>query len=161
MNDENQQAALTRFDFASGLQRGSHLLLYSRSLVHRSDGYLETVPLARVTAINDAFHRNTRQIGWGVALIIVALAMLGIAGPLGDAAHGWAQDMMASGEGVARALYRLLRFIEVIAALLPAHALATALGGVALGVLESYGSTPITLTLGGAARSYSVGGRDS
>ena len=51
MNDETQQAALTRFDFTSGLQRGSHLLLYPRSLVHRSDAYLETVPLARVTAL--------------------------------------------------------------------------------------------------------------
>jgi hypothetical protein len=161
MNEETQQTVLTRFDFASGLQRGSHLLLYSRSLVHRSDGYLETVPLARVTAINVAFHRNTRQIGWGVAAIIVALALLGIAGPLGDAAHGWAQDMMASGQGVARALYSLFRFIEVVAALLPALALATALGGVALGVLGWRGSTTLTLILGGAERSYSVPGRDT
>lgn len=161
MNDETQQAALTRFDFTSGLQRGSHLLLYPRSLVHRSDAYLETVPLARVTALNVAFHRNSRQIGWGVALIIVALALLGIAGPLGSVAHLAAQELMASGQNVARALYSLFRFIEVVAAMLPALALATALGGVALGVLGWRGSTTLTLMLGGAERSYSVRGRDT
>jgi hypothetical protein len=161
MNDENQQAALTRFDFTSGLQRGSHLLLYPRSLVHRSDAYLETVPLARVTAINVAFHRNTRQIGWAVALLIVALVLLAIAGPLGSVAHMAAQEMMTSGQNVARALFSLFRFIEVVAALLPAVALATALGGVALAVLGWRGSTTLTLILGGAERSYSVRGRDT
>jgi len=161
MNDENQQAALTRFDFTSGLQRGSHLLLYPRSLVHRSDGYLETVPLARVTAINVAFHRNTRQIGWAIALLVVALALLGIAGPLGSVAHMAAQEMMTSGQNVARALFSLFRFIEVVAALLPAVALATALGGGALAVLGWRGSTTLTLILGGAERSYSVRGRDT
>jgi hypothetical protein len=161
MNDETQQAALTRFDFTSGLQRGSHLLLYPRCLVHRSDAYVETVPLGRVTAINVAFHRNTRQLGWGVVLVIVALALLGIAGPLGSLAHGAAQEMMGSSQGVARALYSLFRFIEVVAALLPASALAAALGGAALGALGWRGSTTLTLILGGTERSYSVRGRDT
>jgi hypothetical protein len=161
MNDETQQAALTRFDFTSGLQRGSYLMLYPRSLVHRSESYLETVPLARVTAINVAFHRNTRQIGWGVALVLVALALLAIAGPLGSVAHSAAEEMMTSTQGVARALYSVFRFIEVLAALLPAIALAAALGGVALGVLGWRGSTTLTLLLGGAERCYSVRGRDT
>ena len=160
MNDETQQAALTRFDFTSGLQRGSHLLLYSRSLVHRSDAYLETVPLARVTAINVGFHRNTRQMGWGIALVIVALVLLGVAGPLGNGAQA-AQEALTSGQNVARALQSLFRLIEVVAALLPAFALATALGGVGLGVLGWRGSTTLTLILGGAERSYSVRGRDT
>jgi hypothetical protein len=161
MNDETQQAALTRFDFTSGLQRGSHLTLYPRSLVHRSDSYLETVPLARVTAIKVAFERDPRRLGWGVALVLVALALLGIAGPLGSVAHGAAQEMAASGQGVARALYGLFRFIEVIAALLPAIALAAALGGAALGVLGWRGSTTLTLVLGGVEREYCVRGRDT
>ena len=125
MNDESQ-AALTRFDFTSGLQRGSHLVLYPRSLVHRSDSYLETVPLARVTAIKVAFERNARQLGWGIALVLVALLVLAIAGPLGHIAHEAAQEMMSSAQGVGRALYSLFRFIEVVAAILPAVALAAA-----------------------------------
>lgn len=161
MNDETQQAALTRFDFTSGLQRGSHLLLYPRSLVHRSDAYLETVPLARVTAINVAFHRNTRQIGWAIALVIVALGLLGIAGPLGSVAHMAAQEMTTSGQNVARALYSLFRFIEGVAAVLPAIALGAALAGAALGALGWRGSTKLTLVLGGGERAYSVRGRDT
>lgn len=160
MNDE-AQAALTRFDFTSGLQRGSHLTLYPRSLVHRSDSQLETVPLARVTAIKVAFERNARQLGWGVAFLIVALLLFAIAAPLGHVAHEAAQEMMSSGQGVGRALYSLFRFIEVIAALLPAVALAAALGGVALGVLGWRGSTTLTVLLAGSERSYSVRGRDT
>ena len=48
MNDETSQAALTRFEFTTGVLRGSQLMLYPRSLIHRSDGHLETMPLARV-----------------------------------------------------------------------------------------------------------------
>jgi len=159
MNDETQ-AALTRFDFTSGLQRGSHLMLYPRSLVHRSEAHLETVPLARVTAIKVAFERNARPLGWGIALAMVALVLLAIAAPLGHVAHEAAQEMISSGQGVGRALYSLFRFIEGIAALLPAIALAAALGGAALGVLGWHGATTLTLVLGGAERAYSVRGRD-
>jgi hypothetical protein len=160
MNDETQ-AALTRFDFTSGQQRGSHLMLYPRSLVHRSEAHLETVPLARVTAIKVAFERNARQLGWGIAFVMVALLLLAIAAPLGHVAHEAAQEMMSSGQGVGRALYSLFRFIEAIAALLPAVALAAALGGAGLGVLGWRGSTTLTLLLAGSERSYSVRGRDT
>ncbi|MFN2646371.1 MAG: hypothetical protein ABR570_15390 [Burkholderiales bacterium] len=161
MNDETQQTALTRFDFTSGLERGSHLTLYPRCLVHRSDAHLETVPFARVTAIKVAFERDARRLGWGVAFLVVALLLFAIAGPLGGIAHGAAQEMMASAQGVARALYSLFRFIELIAALLPAVALALALGGTALGVLGWRGSTTLTLVLGGAERAFCVRGRDT
>ncbi|TMG74185.1 MAG: hypothetical protein E6H77_11890 [Betaproteobacteria bacterium] len=142
MNDETQ-AALTRFDFTSGLQRGSHLMLYPRSLVHRSD------------------ERNARPLAWGIALVVLALLLLAIAAPLGHVAHEAAQEMISSGQGVGRALYSLFHFIEVLAALLPAVALAAALGGAALGVLGWRGSTTLTLLLAGSERSYSVRGRDT
>lgn len=160
MNDE-AQSALTRFDFTSGTLRGSQLTLYPRCLVHRSESHLETVPLARVTALGVTFERNARQLGWGIALVIVALLMLAIAAPVGSLAHGAAQEMAASGQGVARALYSLFRFIEVAAALLPAIALACALAGAALAVLGWRGSTTLTLLLGGSERAYSVRGRDT
>ena len=62
---------------------------------------------------------------------------------------------------MARALFGFFRFIEVVAALLPALALACALGGAALAVLGWRGSTTLTLVLAGAEREYSVRGRDT
>ena len=162
MNDETTtQSALTRFDFTSGVARGSQLTLYPRCLVHRSESHLETMPLARVTALRVSFERNPRQLGWGVSLVIVALLLLAASAPLGSVAHTAAQELAASGQGVARALYSFFRFIEVIAALLPAVALACALGGAALAVLGWRGSTTLTLLLGGPERVFSVRGRDT
>ena len=160
MSDDSQ-APLLRFDFRSGELRGSQLMLYPRYLVHRSDSHLETVPLARITALRVAFEREPHRLGWGVALVILALVLLAVSGPIGRVSHDAAQEMMASGQGVARALYGLFRFIEVIAALLPAIALAAALGGAALGVLGWRGSTTLTLVLGGVEREYCVRGRDT
>ena len=166
MNDETTStgtgtAALTRFDFTSGPLRGSHLLLYPRSLVHRSDAHLETMPLARVTALRVSFERHPRQLGWGVALVVLSLLMLAIAAPMGSLAHGAAQEMATGAQGVARALNSFFRLIEMVAALLPAAALACALGGAALGVLGWRGSTTLTLVLAGTERVYSVRGRDT
>jgi hypothetical protein len=158
---DDAQTPLIRFDFRSGLQRGSQLMLYPRYLVHRSDSYVETVPFARVTALRVAFERDARRIGWGVALVILALVLLAIAAPIGSLAHAAAQEMMASVQGVARALYSLFRFIEGLAAVLPAIALGAALGGAALGVLGWRGSTTLTLVLGGGERAYAVRGRDT
>ena len=138
MNDESQ-LALTRFDFTTGANRGSQLMLYPRCLVHRSASQLETVPLSRVTAIKVSFKRDPRRLGWGIACVLAALLLLAISSPLGTFAHGAAQELTASGQGVARALYSLLRFMEVLAALLPAIALAGAmlLGGLG-GIIASF-----------------------
>ncbi|HEX7053587.1 MAG TPA: hypothetical protein VF211_06580 [Burkholderiales bacterium] len=155
-------AALTRFEFTSGPQRGSHLALYPRCLVHRSESQLETVPLAAIAALRVAFQRDGRKLGWGVALVLIALLLLAIAGPLGSVASQSATDMASAGtQGVARALYGFFRFVEGLAALLPAAALACALGGAALGIYGWRGTTTLTLTLGGGERVYRVRGRDT
>ena len=161
MNEEATQGALTRFEFASGPLRGSQLMLYPRSLIHRSDGHLETMPLGRVTAMRVSFERHPRQLGWGIAVVVLALLLLAIAAPLGSMAQGAAQEMAASPQGVARALNNFFRLIEMIAALLPAIALACALGGAALSVLGWRGSTTLTLVLAGTERVYSTRGRDT
>ena len=161
MNDETSQGALTRFEFTTGPLRGSQLMLYPRSLIHRSDGHLETMPLARVTAMRVSFERHPRQLGWGIALVVLALLLLAIAAPLGSIAQGAAQEMAASPQGVAKALNSFFRLIEMIAALLPAIALACALGGAALSVLGWRGSTTLTLVLAGTERVYATRGRDT
>jgi hypothetical protein len=155
-------APLTRFDFASGLQRGSHLALYPRVLVHRSESHLETVPLAALVSVRVAFSRDSRKFGWGIALVVVALVLLALAGPLASFAAQAAGDMASGGsQGVARALYTLFHLVEGVASLMPAMALACALGGAALGVYGWRGTTILTLSAGGAERLYWVRGRDT
>src|SRR5256885_10594717 len=159
MNDESQ-LALMRFDFTSGAQRGSQLMLYPRCLVPRSDSHRETVPLARITAMKVSFQRDPRRLGWGVACVVAALFLLVLSAPLGSFAHGAAQEMAASAQGVARALYSLFRFMEGLAALLPAIALAGAVGGALPAVFGWGGAPPLTRTLCGGGRPPSAGGPD-
>src|SRR4051812_50225839 len=87
-------AAITRFDFSSGLERGSSMTLYANCLVHRSDFFLETLPLASLASVRVAFERNARWMVWGGVLLFVALVLLGVWGPIaalaGTAAGGMA-----------------------------------------------------------------------
>lgn len=154
--------ALTRYEFTTGLQRGSHLALYPRCLLHRGESQLETLPLAAIASLRVAFLRDSRKLGWGIALVVAALVLLALAGPLGSLAAESAGEMASGGaQGVARALYGLFRFLEGVASLMPAAALACALGGAALAIYGWRGTTTLTLTLGGAERVYWVRGRDT
>jgi len=161
MNDDTVRPALARFDFTDGLERGSQLMLYPTCLVHRSDSHLETVPLSRVGAMRVSFSRDNRRLGWGGALLVAALFLLALSAPLGSLAHGAAQEVASGGAGVARALFALFRFIEMVAAVLPAFALALALGGGALAAFGWRGATSLTLVLAGGERVYSVRGRNT
>jgi hypothetical protein len=158
--NEESQLAITRFDFTRGALRGSQLILYPRCLVHRSDAHVETVPLARVTALKVSFEREGARLAWGVVLVIAALLLLAMSAPLGSFAHGAAQEMGANGQGVARALSALFRFMELLAAVLPALAIACVVVGAMLVVHGWRGSTTLMLSLGGETRDYSVRGRD-
>ena len=51
-------AAISRFDFTSGLLRGSHFTLYSTCLTHRGEQLLETFPLAGIAALRVAYERT-------------------------------------------------------------------------------------------------------
>jgi len=155
-------SAVTRFDFASGPLRGSHLALYPTCLVHRSEGQFETLPLAAVASVRVAFERNLRQIGWGAALFVVALVLVALASPLGNFAAAAADDVSAAGtQGVGHALIAFFRFLGAVAALLPALAIACALGGIALGVLGWIGATILTLSLAGTERVFPARGRNT
>src|SRR3954470_18770138 len=103
-DDTPVRPALARFDFTDGLERGSQLMLYPACLVHRSDSHLETVPLSRVSAIRVSFARDNRRLGCGAGLVVLALFLLALSGPLGSMAHSAAQEVAAGGAGVARAL---------------------------------------------------------
>jgi len=154
-------AAITRFDFDSGALRGSSITLYASCLVHRSDFEIETLPLAALASVRVAFERDRRRIGWGAALIILALVMVAVSGPLAAVSGSAAAEVATGVTGVAAALHGFFRFLEGVARALPLLAAATALGGAALAGLGWLGSTALTLTFAGGERSYPVRGRNT
>ena len=147
---------LARYMFAGGMLRGTSLSLFPTCLVHRSDNHLETLPLAGMTAVRVAFQRNARKLGWGIGLVVVALLMLAIAGPLGS----FASSNLAGPQSVPvmQAIYRLL---EAISSMLPVLALACVIGGGVLCALGWIGSTTLLICLPGTERVYPVRGRDT
>jgi len=155
-------AALTRFDFTNGEQRGSHLTLHPNCLVHRGDAHLETLPLATITSVRVSFQRGAPLMGWGTTLLLAAIVMLIAAGPLAGMAAAAAAELATAGNpGVARSLHSLFRVLEALAHALPIAALVAVLAGGALGVLGWVGSTVLTLTFAGAQRVFPVRGRNT
>ena len=161
MTSTDAGPAITRYDFPSGALRGSHFTLYANCLIHRSDTQLETVPLAGIASLRVAYERDARKAGWGIALLIVALVLFAISGPLAALAEAAAAEMAAAGtHGVARALHALFRAMLAVANALPFVGLLAALGGIALAVLGWLGSTTLVLDLSGSKRLYPVRGRN-
>jgi hypothetical protein len=158
----NEAAPIARFEFGAGPLRGSELVLYRTSLVHRGGAELETLQLAAVAALRVAFSRDSRRFGWGIALVIGALFILAISGPLASwSAHAVADLTAANSPGVGRALISFFRVLEAIATFLPVAALACALGGAFLIVRGWQGHTILTLSFGAFERAYAARGRDS
>lgn len=154
-------AAVARFDFASGPMRGSHLTLYTTCLVHRGASRLETLPLVTVAAVSVAFVRDFRRLGWGIALVFLALLLFVVSGPLISISAVAAGDVAAGTSGVAVALHALFRILEAIGHALPALGGVAAIGGGALGVLGWLGGTTLILTFAGGDRVYAVNGRNT
>jgi len=153
--------AVTRYDFTSGLLRGTHFTLYATCLTHRGENHLETLPLAGIASLRVAYERNTRRIGWGVALLIVALVLFTVSGPLAEFAGNRAADMVKTdANAITNALHGLFLFFRAVAKSLPFLGALIALGGVALAVLGWIGSTTLVLDLAGSQREYPVRGRN-
>lgn len=153
--------AIGRFDFTNGTLRGTHFTLYGNCLIHRGATRMETVPLAAIAALRVAYERDARKLGWGVSLLVIALLLFAISGPLGALADGAAAEMAAAGaSGVARALHAVFGFFAALAGLLPLAALLCAIGGIGLGVLGWTGKTTLVLDFAGSERVYSVLGRN-
>jgi hypothetical protein len=149
--------AITRYAFTSGLLRGTYLTLHPTCLVHRGDNHLETLPLAGITALRVAFQRDTRKLGWGIALIVIALLLLAIAGPLGK----FASTAMATGAQSVPVMAYIYRLLEVVATVMPVAALGCVIGGAALCALGWMGATQLLVSLPGSERLYTARGRDS
>ena len=85
-------------------------------LLHRSGQHLETLPLAAIASLRVAYERDARKIGWGISLVLIALALFVISAPMADLSSGAAAEMAAAGgHGVARALHGLFQFLLAMA----------------------------------------------
>jgi hypothetical protein len=154
----NEAAPIARFEFGAGPLRGSELVLYRSSLVHRGGLELETLQISAIAALRVAFARDARLLGWGITLVFVALLFLAISAPLASSAGGAVADV--STQGVGRLLIGFLRAVEAIASALPVVSLLCALGGAFLIVRGWQGTTTLTLSFGAFERAYAARGRD-
>jgi len=155
--------AITRYDFTSGALRGTHFTLYATCLTHRGDSHLETLPLAGIASLRVAYEHNTRRIGWGVALLVVALILFAVSGPIAGFADLHAAEMAKAAEpnAVTRVLQGTFGFLGAVGRALPFLGALIALGGIALGVFGWIGSTTLVIDLAGSQREYPVRGRNS
>lgn len=154
----NEAAPVARFEFGTGPLRGSELVLYRHSLVHRGGVELETLQIAAIAALRVAFSRDRQLIGWGIALVVIALLFLAVSSPLASLAGGSAAEITT--QGVGRLLVGFLRVVEAIASALPVAALLSTLGGAFLIVRGWQGHTTLTLSFGAFERCYAARGRD-
>jgi len=153
--------AITRYDFTRGALRGTHFTLYASCLIHRGENHLETLPLAAIASLRVAYERNARRIGWGVALLIVAVVLFSISGPIVEFADARAAEIAKNeANAVTRLLVALFGFLSTVAKALPFVGVLIGLGGIALGVLGWLGNTTLVLDFAGSERVYPVRGRN-
>ena len=159
----NADAPITSYDFKSGPLRGTHLTLFPHSLLHRGGSFHETIPMHAIAAIRVAFAREARTLGWGAGLVVIALILVALSGPLAALAGGAANEVAAqvhSSYGVASVVISVFESLQSFARALPVVAVALVLWAAALFALGWIGVTTLTLTLGAVERAYPVRGRN-
>jgi hypothetical protein len=153
------ESPIAHFEFVSGPERGTRLTLYPGRLMHEGAGHMESMPLDALAAVSATYRRDERRIGWGAALIVLALILLAIFRPLASLAAS-AGAQVADAHAVGQLLRATLGALEALANLLPLAAGACLAGGVALAVLGWLGATTLTLMLPAGERAYAVRGRN-
>lgn len=154
------ESPIAHFEFVSGPERGTRLTLYPGRLMHEGAGHMESMPLDALAAVGAAYRRDERRIGWGAALIVLALMLLAIFRPLARLAAS-AGEQVADAQAIGQLLRATLGALEALANLLPLGAGACLAGGVALAVFGWLGSTTLTLMLPAGERAYAVRGRNT
>ncbi len=164
MNEENPPIA--QVEVPTGLRSAKRLALYPFCIIERSPDYMETIPLGSLASVSAGFERDEKKLQRGVLLLIAALIVLAVSGPLDSLAGGAAADMAGrlgdgggGGASLTRLLYATLDLLDTLARLLPAAAAALALWGIWRIVQGVLGTTTLTLVFGGVQREYAARGR--
>jgi len=153
------ETPIASFQFTAGPLRGTQLALFAARVLHQGAGYMESIALSAIAAVRVGYERDFRRIGWGVVLLVLALLLFVISGPLSGAAADAAAEINGS-HAVARLLRGTLLALGAIASILPAAGVASLLGGGALCAFGWIGTTTIVLCLPVAERSYAVRGQN-
>jgi len=154
--------SLAEFEFHSGAQRGSRLTLYANRLVHQGGDSMEAVPLAQLAAVRVAFGREQHQLNWAIVLLVIALILALVSGPLQNGAASLAAGIKehAGRESLDGVLLASFSALGALARLLaPLAAVLTAIA-VALLVFFMLGQTILTLSFAAVERAYAVRGRN-
>jgi hypothetical protein len=152
------ETPIANFGFTSGPQRGTQLSLYGARLLHHGIGQMDSMALGAIAAVRVGYERNLRRIGGAVALVLLAVLLFVVSGPLSSVAVDAAAEV-SGGNAVAQVLRATLHVLGAIASLLPAVGVACLLGGGALGAFGWIGTTTLVLSLPGADRAYAVRGQ--
>lgn len=150
---------IANFDFSGGPLRGTQLSLYGTRLLHHGVGQMDSMALGAIAAVRVSYDRDVRRMGWGAVLVLVAIVLFAVAGPLSGAAADAAAEVSGS-HSVARLLRGTLHVIGALASLLPTVGVACLMGGVALAAFGWIGATTLVLSLPGADRAYAVRGQN-
>jgi len=154
--------SLAEFEIGSGAKRGSRLTLYANRLVHQSGDAMETVPLAHLASVRVAFERDPRKVNWAVVLLVAALILGLLSGPLQAWMSELAGKVAVSGgrESLESALLAVFSALGLLARLLFPVAMMLAAGAVALLVFFWLGCTTLTLSFAAVERAFPVLGRN-
>jgi hypothetical protein len=141
---------------------GTRLTLYANRLVQHGGDTMETVPLAQLAAVRVAFERDAGKLIWAVALLVAALVLALISGPLQRWIAGAAARFgePARPESLDSLLHGVLNVLGGFAKLLPMLAVTLVIGAVALLAFFWLGKTVLSLVFGATERSYAVHGRN-
>ena len=147
----------------SGAQRGSRLTLYANRLVHQGGDAMETVPLAQLASVRVAFERDPRKLNWAIALLVVALILALVSGPLQAGMLALGRQVATSSRPRIARCRTAARVFSALGRVGPAAgpvALLLAAGAVALLVFFWLGLTTLTLSFAATERVYAVRGRN-
>lgn len=153
------ETPIATYPFMNGPLRGSQLSLFASRLLQTGGGQMESIALSAIAAVRVGYERNFRRIGWGVVLVLVAILLFAVAGPLSGAAAETAAEINGS-NSVAKLLRGTLLFLGAIASILPAAGVASLLGGGALAAFGWIGTTTMVLSLPAAEHAYPVRGQN-
>jgi hypothetical protein len=148
---------LAEFELGSG----ARLTLYANRLVQQGGDSMETVPLAQLAAARVAYERDPRKLNWAIGLLVVALVLAAVSGPL----QRWIAALVAKvgdpsrPESLDAVLHGVFNALGGLASILPGLATVLAVGALALLAFFWLGVTTLTLSFAAVERAYAVRGR--
>ncbi len=144
------------------IRAGARLTLYANRLVHQGGDSMEAVPLAQLASVRIAFERDPAKLNWAVVLLMIALVLAMVSGPLQGGVTALAAGVKehAGRESLDAVLLASFSALGGLARLMPPLAVVLAAIAAALLVLFWLGATVLTLAFAATERSYRVRGRN-